>query len=161
MDAISKIEEQSIADVIFNLWDYILPEAHAAWVKNYVNYTMFASIGLEACYYNNCYESWYDSTNTNAQSIDHDQYDSPSEHVYRYYDMTFYGSVCDTYSGSETIISDIDTTPYLAQSLETSLAEDDDSINTCSTTTNISEADHDWVVGILVESAGSFYWTGP
>lgn len=154
-EAMRKVEDTT--NVGFDIFDYILPKAFA-FDKVYVNYTLAAVINLEACYYNNCYESWFDSTNTNAQSIDHDQYDSPSEHVYRYYDMSFYGTLCDTYYGSENVINEVDTTPYLAQSLETSLSENDLQINGCATTSNTSEATHDWIVGILVESDGSFYW---
>jgi hypothetical protein len=145
-------------DVSFNLWDYILPEVFAAWHKVQVNYTMTAVINLESCRYFNCYESWYDGSNTGAEDIDHSSYDSPSEHVWSTKDMSFYGTVCDTYGGSETVISEVDTTPYLATILETSLAENDVDYNNCAVTSNTSTATHDWVVGILVESPGSYYW---
>ena len=159
-EAIEQIKMREVIDISFNLWDLILPMAHA-WTQNYVNYTMTAYINLEACYYGNCYESWYDGTNSGSADIDVDSYGSPIEHAYRYYDMTFYGATCDTYIGSETVISDVTTTPYLAQSLETSEQVDDLNYNGCAVATTTFEADHDWIVGILVESTGSYYWTDP
>ena len=96
-----------------------------------------------------------------AYSIDHDSYGDPDlEHVYSGEYMYFYGRVCDTYTGSETVISEVETTPYLAQSLQNNLSDDDIDYNSCvSASYYNSSSSHDWMVGILVESPGSYYWT--
>ena len=150
--------EANTTNVILDLWNYILPEAFAIWNKVHVNYIMTAVIDLEACRYFNCYESWYDGANLGSASIDIVSYDAPAEHVWSTYDMTFYGTACDTHGGSEIIISEIDTTPYLAHRLTSSLAENDLDYNNCVFTSSTSTATRDWVVGILVESDGSYYW---
>ena len=159
IERIQQIEAE-INDVSFDLWDVVLPEAYA-WTKVQVSYDLYAKIQLGGCYYNNCYETWNKIT-TGADSIDHDSYDSPPEHVYRDEYMYFYGRACDNYTGSEIIINEVEVTPYLAQSLKTGLSDDNLNYNSCVYASHYdSSSSHDWIVGILVESPGSYYWANP
>ena len=153
--------EAEINDVSFDLWDVILPKAYA-WTKVQVSYDLYAKIQLSGCYYNNCYETW-DEITTGTDSIDHDSYGSPNlEHVYRDHSMYFYGRVCDNHTGSQTIINEVEMTPYLAQVLQNNLSDDDLDYNSCVSASHYdSSSSHNWIVGILVDSPGSYYWTNP
>ncbi len=158
IERIQQIEAE-VNDVSFDLWDLVLPEAYA-WTKVQVSYDLHGKIKLGACYYKNCDEIW-DETTMGADSIDHDSYGFPNlRHVERDYSMYFHGRVCDNYTGSQTIVNKVETTPYLAQSLRTDLSDDDIKINRCAYAShNDSSASHPFIVGILVESPGSYYWT--
>lgn len=159
-EEIEKIKqlEGNTNTVSYNIWDYLLPSAYADWEKVRVSYDMLAYINLGSCYYNNCYEEWNEFSQTGSTTIDHDSYGSPLEHVDSGYFMTFYGRICDNYTGSENIINTVETTPYLGQSLQTSLSDDDLQIDSCAVAYYSDVADHDWIVGILVDSEGSYYW---
>lgn len=138
--------------------DFILPKAYA-WSKVYVDYDLYAYLNASSCYYNNCVESWDENGQIGSADIDEMNYDSPPEHAYRNAVMYFYGSACDTHSGSENVINKVETTPYLGNQLRTQYAVDGLNINSCATASKNITATHDWILGILVESLGSYYWT--
>lgn len=152
---IERIERE--ANSTFSLSDYILPKAYA-WSKVYVDYDLYAYLNTTICYYNNCVEDWDAEDQNGVGNINILNYDLPPEHAYRGAIMYFYGSACDTYSGSEAVINDVETTPYLGNTLRTQHTEDGSNVNSCATASKTIEATHDWILGILVESSGSFYW---
>ncbi len=158
IEKIRQLEAQ-VNDVSFDLRDLILPKAHAEWEQVFVSSSLYAKIQLGSCYYQNCVETWQEYP-SGPQVIDHDSYGSPDlEHVYRDSYMYFYGRNCDTYSGSQTIINKVTTTPYLAQVLKTNLSHSDTKINTCAVGYHYdSSSSHDWIVGIKVDTPGSCYW---
>ena len=143
--------------VLFDIWDYVLPESHA-WSKMYVDYDLYAYLSATSCMYQNCIEDWDQDDNNGLDAIDILNYDTPPEHANRDSWMYFYGSSCDTYSGSEPVINSVETTPYLANTLQTQYTEDDLSINSCAYAYKHIQATHDWILGIKVESDGSYYW---
>ena len=158
----AELERQlGFSPVSFNLWDYILPQAYAVWVEMYVNYHLFGYIQASECYYDNCYVEWSDESNVGPSEIDVDSYYGRGynlEHAERGAYLTFYGSACDTYTGNETVINRIEVTPYLGQTLRTDLAEYDLSVGPCATATIAGTTDSPWILGINIQSDGSFYW---
>jgi hypothetical protein len=143
------------------IWKYILPEAMASWEKVYVSYDLYGYLFATSCWYNNCAEEWHDRNNVRSGAIDIDSYtgdDGNLEHAYRHALMYFYGSACDTYSGSEAVINKVTTTPYLAQELRPEHQKSSINVNACATTAKYVTATHDWILGIKVESPGSYYW---
>ncbi len=158
IDRIRQIDSQ-INDVSFDLWDVVLPKAHAAWEKVQVSYNLQGKIKLGDCYYDNCEETWNIVTSGEG-SINHDSYGIPIEHVERNHYMYFYGRTCDTHTGPEAVINEVEMTPYLAQILQSNLSDDDLEYNRCASVSHYdSSATHPWIVGILVESPGSYYWS--
>ena len=145
------------ADSPPGLLDSILPKAYAL-SKVYVDYDLYAYLNVNSCYYNNCVESWHEGGQNGPGGIDEVNYGTPPEHAYRDAVMYFYGSACDTYSGSQNVINRVETTPYLANQLRTQYTVDGVSINSCASALQYITAEHDWILGIRVESPGSFYW---
>ena len=145
------------ADSPSDLFDFVLPKAYA-WIRVYVDYDLYAYLNATSCYYNNCTESWDKDDQSGSGKIDVINYDSPAEHAYRDATMYFYGSACDTYSGSENVINKIETTPYLGNQLRTQYTVDGLNVNSCATASKTITATHDWILGILAESSGSYYW---
>ena len=154
---IERIERERAADSTFNPFDYILPKAYA-WSKVYVDYDLYAYLNATTCYYNNCVEDWDEDDQNGSGEIDVMNYDTPAEHAYSGATMYFYGSACDTHSGSENVINEVVTTPYLANELRTQYETDRLNINSCATASTTFVATADWILGILVESPGSYYW---
>ena len=145
------------ADSMSGLSDFILPKAYA-WTKVYVDYDLYAYLNTTSCYYNNCTESWDEDDQNGSGKIDVMNYDSPVEHAYRDAVMYFYGSACDTHSGPQDVINNVETTPYLGNQLRTQYMVDGLNINSCATASKTITATHNWIIGILVESSGSYYW---
>ena len=143
------------------IWKYILPEAMASWEKVYVSYYLYGYLNATSCWYQNCVEDWYDRNNVGPDAIDVDSYTGDGgniEHAYRDALMYFYGSACDTYSGSEAVITKVTTTPYLGQELRPQYQKSDTNVNGCATTAKYITATNPWILGIKVESPGSYYW---
>ena len=151
----TRISEE--ADTTFNPFDYILPKAYA-WSKVQVDYTLHAYLSATSCYYLNCIEEWFRYNENGSGEIDVTDYDTPPEHARRGALMYFFGSACDTYSGSETVINEVEMTPYLAQQLRPQYTDDGLNINACATAYKYITATHPWILGIHVESPGSHYW---
>jgi hypothetical protein len=101
---------------------------------------------------------WTNNGVNGAASIDIMNYGNPIEHAYRNAVLYFYGSACKTYSCSQTVINEVKTTPYLGNSLQTQYAVSGTNYNSCATASKTITASADWILGIKVESLGSFYW---
>ena len=139
-----------------SIWDHVLPEAHAV-SEVHVSYDLYAYLSVTGCYYNNCIEDWSDSNNYGSAAIDVMNYGEPPEHAYRYAWMYFYGSACDDYPGAEDVVNKVEVTPYLANELRTEYTEDGANINSCATAYKYLQATADWILGIKVDSYGSYY----
>lgn len=145
---------------VSGFWQYILPEAFA-WTQQYVSYNLFTYINLSSCYYASCYESWQDAGITGPATIDIPDYTRPTnniQHAYTGATMTFYGSACPNVSSPPTPISEVNTTPYLAMSLDTTHTTDTVNYPYCATTSSSFTATHDWIVGIKTTSPGTYVW---
>ena len=78
----------------------------------------------------------------------------------RYHTMYFYEKVCDNYHGRQTIINEVNTTPYLAHNLQTDLTDHDLVFNRCASAYHYDRSDNNpFIVDILVDSPGSYYWS--
>jgi len=158
----AKRNDSRLNKVSFDMWNYILPQAFA-WTQHSPNYSMVASVTLDACWYGGCSSSWslFDS---GSGTIDEDSWTTGGnlEHAYRNYNMRFIGTVCDLYTGSEVVINSVTTTPYLALALQSQDAlSNTEYQNACAYTQKNITASTDWITGIQTTTSGSYYWTNP